>query len=113
MQISETEAAIERETLQFQAEEMPNQEAVTSKSTDDYGSKRDEEQIYEGTPKDTVGSDTNKHEGSDRVELSTTSKDQPSMAAESGEPSQSLEALKDQNDDGGEVMEGVEDTVIY
>ena len=62
---------------------------------------------------DTVGSNTDKEEGLNREESGITNADQLTEPADSQEASEPPEGLKDQNDDGGEVMEAAEDTVIY
>jgi len=60
----------------------------------------------------TVGPDTDKGAKAEREELSITNADDPaeSNIRKAVEPP---DVPKDHNDDGGEVVEGEEDTVIY
>ena len=67
----------------------------------------------EPVTEDTVGPITNKKEDSNSRETDSTNADQLTKPADPQETSGLPEALKDQNDDGGEVMEAAEDTVIY
>ena len=64
-------------------------------------------------PSETVGPITDKEEKPDSEEPSITNTDEPAEPVTSEKAMEPSEASKDHNDDGGEVVEGEEDTVIY
>lgn len=113
-QIKEAEELIEREAKQCDMDEMAtNEEAPPSKSGD-----ADPPEIKEEDAQtvDTVGTATNEDQpSSPKISEDTNMKD-TLASTESGEneiPAEPSEAVKDHGDNGEEVVEGEEDTVIY
>lgn len=111
-QVVEAERIIEHDSAQRQAEEATDEQLPVSDPPHDRVSEQAEKKS-EPALEDTVGSNTDKEEDPNRGESGTTNADQLTEPADSQETSEPPEALKDQNDDGGEVMEAAEDTVIY
>lgn len=113
-QVKEAEELIEREAKQCEMDEMAaNEGAPPSKSGD-----ADPPEIKEEDARtvDTVGTATNGDQPpSPKIAEDTNMKD-VLTSAESEEkevPAEPSEAVKDHGDNGEEVVEGEEDTVIY
>lgn len=111
-QLVEAERMIERDSAQRDVEEAGDEQIPLLNPPDDRGSEQAEKKS-EPALEDTVGSNTDTEEDPNREESGITNTDQLTEPADSQEASEPPEALKDQNDDGGEVMEAAEDTVIY
>ena len=111
-QIAEAEDEVEREATQSNDEGPQEGTALKLEHKDDLKPK-DEEMESRPSPGDTVGSSTDKPEDLHGGKNDFANTDPPGLKAEPEPASETSEALKDQNDDGSEVMEGVEDTVIY
>lgn len=109
-QITEAEQDVERETEQFDIEN-PQDGAHAARGTNNERP-RVEDSKPQPDPLRTVGPDTDKEAKPDSEEPSITNADD---AAESNirKAVEPTDAPKDHNDDGGEVVEGEEDTVIY
>ena len=116
-QVEETEAIIEKEREQWEAENPADEQQVPP----DSDSKTEPPETKETTngQTDTVGDTTNNEEGEPpgpKVEGDTNMNGTASPGDErkTTEPAEAepTEAAKD-HDDGGEVVEGEEDTVIY
>ncbi len=110
IQITQAEQDVERETEQFDIGN-PQDGADAAKGTSNE-SQRVEEGKPQPDPLQTVGPATDKAANPDSEELSITNEDDPAESdiRKTVEPP---DAPKDHNDDGGEVVEGDEDTVIY
>lgn len=114
-QVKEAEELIEKEAKQREMDEMAaNEDAPPSKSGD-----ADPPEIKEEDAQtvDTVGTATNgdPEPSSPKISEDTNMKDTVA-STESGEneiPTEAAETVKDHGDNGEEVLEGEEDTVIY
>lgn len=111
-QVVEAERIIESDSVQREAEEAADEQLPGLNPPNDRVSEEAEKKS-EAALEDTVGSNTDKEEDPNRGDSGITNTDQLTKPADSQETSEPPEALKDQNDDGGEVMEAAEDTVIY
>jgi len=109
-QITQAEQDVERENEQFDIDNpQDGADAAKGISTEP---PRVEESKPQPDPLQTVGPDTDKGAKPESEEPSITNADDPaeSNIRKAVEPP---DAPKDHNDDGGEVVEGEEDTVIY
>lgn len=109
-QITQAEQDVERETEKFDIEN-PQDGADAAKGTSNERP-RIEESKPQPDPLQTVGPDTDRAANPDNEELSITNAD-AHAESDVGKAVEPPEAPKDHNDDGGEVVEGEEDTVIY
>ena len=117
-QVEETEAIIEKEREQWEAENPTDEQQVPP----DSDSKTEPPETKETTngQTDTVGDSTNNEEGeppgpkSEEEDTNMNGTASPGDERKTAEPAEAepAEAAKD-HDDGGEVVEGEEDTVIY
>ena len=126
-QIEEAEQTIERESAQFDIHEV-DMEQLPPAELDGEKSLKEDAKVQEASklvvdPSETVGPGTDREENHEIEEVSTTNTHKPleqSLRVEEDPEQMEFEkaveppeASKDQHDDGGEVVEGEEDTVIY
>ncbi|KAL9636867.1 MAG: hypothetical protein Q9204_002093 [Flavoplaca sp. TL-2023a] len=114
-QIEEAEAIVQRETSQFDSETVKdNAESQATAKAPVSESKPDVEQPTEAT-EETVGSETNGPEvlnGNTNGETIDENANYPTPESQQV-PADQQENLKDNDDDGGEMVEADEDMVIY
>lgn len=109
-QITQAEQDVEREVEQFDIGNPPDGPHAASGTSNERP--RVEESKPQPEPLETVGPDTDEGAKPDNEEPSITNADDAvePIISKAVEPP---DAPKDHNDDGGEVVEGEEDTVIY
>lgn len=106
-QVKEAEDIIDRELSQWDAENPISDD----KSSEEVAVLPPEKLTDEDVQMDTVGNETEKPpEPNNSNDINA---DAPATTNGKGKSAEPQESSKDQGDDGGEVVEGEEDTVIY
>ena len=108
--IEEAEKTIAKEVSEWDAENEPTDQINPTDTQKDQVEKED----MDTDAMDTVGSETNQEQLPDIDTADLANSAIPDVSGEREEQAEKQpDTSKDQGDDGGEVVEGDEDTVIY
>ena len=108
-QVEKAEAIIQKEIFTWDAENKP----LGEEAPPDTKTQPPEKEENDAGTAETVGSVTYKEQLSSPKPPDSANPNGTVMPDVEERPAESLETMKDQGDDGGEVVEGEEDTVIY